>query len=95
MAGQPKSAYWSVLRHRRSRHCGFCRQLEELAGKPWEQRSRRPSKYARLWKWVTGIRIALWNRQVEGGVVMKTLKEKYGGQYDAKAASEIVKKLVG
>ena len=35
------------------------------------------------------------NPQANMGLVMKTLKEKHSGQYDAKLASEIAKKIAG
>ena len=35
------------------------------------------------------------NPAMNMGVLMKTLKDKYAGQYDARSASEIVKKVLG
>lgn len=46
-----------------------------------------------LEKVITDLKSA--NPQMNMGLIMKTLKENYSGQYDAKAASELAKKIGG
>ena len=48
---------------------------------------------AELEKIISDMKAA--NPQANMGVIMKALKESYGGQYDSKAASEIAKRIAG
>ena len=48
---------------------------------------------AELEKIITAIKAE--NAAANMGVIMKTLKEKFGGQYDSKMASELAKKIAG